>query len=119
MFSGMNALGDQQVEVPEWYGMDEPAGSDVDFISANFYSPDAGYPPARIENYDEELVQPVTLNGMGVAPYRGSARQMRTPHFKVMSSSRPATRSRATGPAQRTSQYGQPTNNPYGSVRSQ
>lgn len=58
MFSGTSRLGEQHDETHE---MDER--SDVDFIAANFLSPDPGYPPQRISNYDEQLQQHQTLNG--------------------------------------------------------
>lgn len=61
MYSGTGRLGEQQDEVQD---QDE---SDFDFISARFHSPDAGFPPKRIENYDEELVQHQTLNGTGMS----------------------------------------------------
>lgn len=107
MFSGINALGDQQAEVPEWYGVEDQEQGDIDFVSANFYSPDAGYPPDRMELYDADLVQPVTLNsGVGavsrtVAPYRGSAFGMRAPHLRFLHAAKPATTRRNVTPARR------------------
>lgn len=115
MFSGINGLGERQAELPEWYGMDDQNEGDIDFISTNFYSPDAGYPPDRMELYDAELEQPVTLNGVGVAPYRGSARQMRVPHFRVMAASRPATGGRSMNPGRFSGRIYNPQTRSYSS----
>lgn len=61
MYSGLRRLGEQQDE-----GQDvDEGGGDIDFISTNFMSPDSGYPPQRIEQYDTEMAQHQTLNGVG------------------------------------------------------
>jgi len=87
MFSSINALGDVQAEVPEWYGVDDRSEGDVDFISTQMYSPDAGYPPKRIGVYDEALEQHETLNGPGfsrtVAPFRGFFGKAMLPLFRT------------------------------------
>lgn len=118
MFSGINALGDQQTEVPEWFGIDDQDQSDVDFISAQFYSPDAGYPPDRMERYDTELEQPMTLEGgLGrtVAPYRGSALNMRAPHLRFMHSAKPATSRRSVAPSRFSGSVYNPNTRTYAS----
>ena len=67
MFSGTRGLGFPQhiMTDDEWYApSDAPAFSDMDFIGAKYYSPDAGYPPQRIGIYDTQLDQHQTLNGL-------------------------------------------------------
>jgi len=43
--------------------------SDFHQIGEEFYSPTFGYPAKRIRNYDMELNEHVTLNGLGHSPY--------------------------------------------------
>lgn len=43
--------------------------SDFQQIGDDFYSPTFGYPAQRIRNYDMELIEHVTLNGLGQSPY--------------------------------------------------
>jgi len=75
MFSSINGLGELQAQLPNWYGVKEKTEGDVDFISTQYYSPDASYPPKRIALYDTELEQHQTLNDNGYAkvsaPFRG------------------------------------------------
>lgn len=67
MFSGVRKLGESQ-DMADDIVQDYDEGGDIDFISVNYLSPDGGYPPQRISNYDEQLIQHQTLNGnLGVS----------------------------------------------------
>lgn len=66
MFSGVRKLGESQ-DMADDIIQDQDEGGDVDFVSVNYLSPDGGYPPQRISNYDEQLIQHQTLNGMGMS----------------------------------------------------
>lgn len=59
MFGGLHLLGEAPDEVPaegfpEWLEPKMPEG-EVDMIAVAYYSPDAGYPPQRISNYNTPL----------------------------------------------------------------
>ena len=70
MYSGSHALGmpPRIMENPQWYYTGDGSGesSDYDLISTAFYSPDAGFPPQRIHEYDLPLAEHQTLNGHGI-----------------------------------------------------
>lgn len=66
MFSGTRALGQTQ-DMANEPTVDEDVQNDIDFISVKYLSPDSSYPPQRISNYDEQLVQHETLNGVGIS----------------------------------------------------
>jgi hypothetical protein len=69
MYSGGHKLGVPPPEMVsnEWYAQgDDENVSDLDFVSAEFLSPDAGYPPQRIGNYNVQMAQHQTLNGVGL-----------------------------------------------------
>lgn len=79
MFSGGHKLGMPSPEMHierAWYQADnsDEMESDVDFISAQFLSPDAGYPPQRIANYDVPLALKQELNGGGLGKLPTQAR---------------------------------------------
>ena len=59
MYSGTRKLGESQ-EPGE-----DVQDTDLETISSNYLSPDSGYPRQRISDYDLELVQHQTLNGVG------------------------------------------------------
>lgn len=65
MFSGTRGLGYPQnvMTTDEWYDPSVGPG-DLDLISIAYLSPDAGYPPQRINEYNAELKQHTTLNGL-------------------------------------------------------
>lgn len=86
MFSGTRKLGESQEMDEDVQDMDE--GSDIDFITTNYMSPDSGYPTQRISNYDEHLVQHQTLNGVGqsrmAAPFlRNFLSKMMQPQARI------------------------------------
>ena len=68
MYSGGHKLGapPTMIESNEWYESSGDGASDLDFVSAEFLSPDAGYPPQRIGNYNVQMAQHQTLNGVGL-----------------------------------------------------
>ena len=68
MYSGGHKLGapPAMIESNEWYESSGNGASDIDFVSAEFLSPDAGYPPQRISNYDVPMAQHQTLEGVGL-----------------------------------------------------
>ena len=68
MYSGGHKLGSPppMIESNEWYEPSGDGASDIDFVSAEFLSPDAGYPPQRIGNYNVQMAQHQTLNGVGL-----------------------------------------------------
>jgi len=108
MYSGLRKLGESQES-------DEDV-QDMDFeeVTENYLSPDSGYPQQRLKNYDVELAQHQTLNGVGAwFPTGGIVRAARG---RLMTpppvSTLPATfkgnfLDRAMGPTVRTA-YGHP-----------
>lgn len=66
MFSGVRKLGESQ-DMADDVTQDRDEGGDIDFVSVNYLSPDGGYPPQRISNYDEQLTPHQTLNDNGVS----------------------------------------------------
>lgn len=109
MFSGTRKLGESQ-DMADDVVQDVDEGGDIDFISIKYLSPDSGYPPQRISNYDEQLVQHQTLNGMGVS--RMAAPFLRNAYLARMASVNARTRTgapRETGGASRlTPRYAPP-----------
>ena len=87
MFSGVRKLGESQEHRRDEQDADEVSapygGRDMDLITTHYYSPAGGYPKVRAGNYDTELVQHQTVNGVGMsrlpAPdgrrYLGEARE--------------------------------------------
>lgn len=73
MFGGLHLLGEapEVDEVspggsPDWLEPKMPEG-EIDMISVAYYSPDAGYPYQRLENYNVSLAeQGAQLNGVGM-----------------------------------------------------
>jgi len=90
MFSGFKRLGEQQDEEPD---ADEES-RDIDFIATNFLSPSGGYPPQRINTYDEKLAEHQTLNGIGMS--RAVAQDTRK---YLVALQRPGERTRVGAPA--------------------
>jgi len=85
MFSGTRGLGYPQdiMTTDEWYDMSQGPG-DLDLISVAYYSPDAGYPPQRINEYDAPLEQHQTVNGLAAAS-KQKFMQSNAPKVRFMS----------------------------------
>jgi len=76
MYSGGHKLGapPAMMATNEWYEPSGDGASDIDFVSAEFLSPDAGYPPQRIGNYNVQMAQHQTLNGVGLGQLPAQAK---------------------------------------------
>ena len=69
MFGGLHLLGEAPEDAaegfPDWMEPKQPEG-EVDMITVAYYSPDAGYPPQRISNYNVPLeAEGTRLEGVG------------------------------------------------------